>query len=71
MFWAAVPKTTIDEDRYVTLGEHNVCPPSELRNWSEVNPVAESLRVEESSNLQFRLGVAVPVGLHVTSAGRC
>ena len=71
MFRATMPETTVDEDGYVTLCEHNVCSPSELRNGSGVNSVAESLRVEETSNVQFWLGVAVPIGLHIASAGRC
>lgn len=71
MFWANMPKATVDEDRDFSCGEDNVGPDLQVAKVEpEVLAIAVAKAVEGAAQRNLRLGVGSPDRLHVSRPPR-
>lgn len=73
VFRAAVPEAAVDEDRDALASEHDVRASTQFGLRGEINSVAPSMRVQETTHSELGRGVTAAVGLHVpaTLGRRC
>src|SRR4051812_2814874 len=60
----AVPEASVDEDGDACPSEHDVSASAQIRQWSQVNPVAEPKRVQVPPERQLRSCIAYTLLAH-------